>query len=315
MTINLTVENEGDRLDLWLSNHLTDISRSHLQKLIEQGNITLNNEVCTNKKIKVKIGDRLQIILPSPKPLELEAEPIPLDILYEDDALIIINKPAGLVVHPAPGHETGTLVHALLYHCSNLAGIGGIKRPGIVHRLDKDTTGAIVVAKTDFAHQNLQAQIKNKTAQREYLGIVYGVPKNKEEEEKNISKGIINLPIGRHPIDRKKMSVVTLEKRGRDAVTHWEIIERLGNYSLVQFRLETGRTHQIRVHSSYIGHPILGDPLYSSNRSLKVNLSGQALHAHKLTLTHPITSEIIEAIAPLPQEFTKLLNYLRQKNK
>ncbi|MDJ0728385.1 MAG: RluA family pseudouridine synthase [Crocosphaera sp.] len=313
MTINLTVENKGDRLDRWLSNHLTDISRSYLQKLIEQGNITLNNEVCTNKKIKVKIGDRLQILLPEPKPLELKPEAIPLDILYEDEQLIIINKSANLVVHPAPGHETGTLVHALLYHCSNLAGIGGVQRPGIVHRLDKDTTGAIVVAKTDFAHQNLQQQIKNKTAKREYLGIIYGILINKEDEN-NSNQGIINLPIGRHPVDRKKMAVVPIEKRGREAITHWEIIERLGNYSLVKFTLETGRTHQIRVHSSYFGNPIVGDPLYSANRSLKMNLSGQALHAHKLTLTHPITSEKIEAIAPLPDEFIKLLNYLRQKN-
>ncbi|MDJ0508213.1 MAG: RluA family pseudouridine synthase [Crocosphaera sp.] len=312
MTIEITVEKEGDRLDLWLSNYLKDFSRSRLQKLIEQGNITLNNEICTNKKIKVKIGDRLQINLPAPKPLELEPEAIPLDILYEDEQLIIINKPAGLVVHPAPGHETGTLVHALLYHCSNLAGIGGVQRPGIVHRLDKDTTGAIVVAKTDFAHQNLQEQIKNKTAKREYLGIIYGVINNKKYGNKNNNKGIINLPIGRHPVDRKKMAIVPIEKRGREAVTHWEIIERLGNYSLVKFRLETGRTHQIRVHSSYMGNPILGDPLYSSNRSLKMKLSGQALHAYQLTLTHPITLEKIEAIAPLPNEFTKLLNYLRK---
>ncbi len=312
MTINLTVENKGDRLDLWLSNHLENISRSHLQKLIEQGNITLNNQVCTNKKIKVKIGDRLQINLPDPQPLELQPEPIPLDILYEDEQLIIINKSANLVVHPAPGHATGTLVHALLYHCSNLAGIAGVQRPGIVHRLDKDTTGAIVVAKTDFAHQSLQEQIKNKTAKREYLGIIYGVLNNKKYEN-NSNPGIINLPIGRHPVDRKKMAVVPIEKRGREAVTYWEIIERLGNYSLVKFTLETGRTHQIRVHSSYFGNPIVGDPLYSNNRSLKINLSGQALHAHKLTLTHPITSEKIEAIAPLPDEFIKLLNYLRQK--
>ncbi|WP_035798241.1 RluA family pseudouridine synthase [Crocosphaera chwakensis] len=313
MIINLTVETQGDRLDVWLSNHLTDISRSYVQKLIEQGNIILNDEVCTNKKIKVKIGDRLQINLPNPKPLELKPEPIPLDILYEDEQLIIINKQANLVVHPAPGHETGTLVHALLYHCSNLAGIGGVQRPGIVHRLDKDTTGAIVVAKTDFAHQNLQAQIKNKTAKREYLGIIYGVLTNKECDYDN-NQGIINLPIGRHPIDRKKMAIVPTEKRGREAITHWEVVERLGNYSLVKFTLETGRTHQIRVHSSYLGNPIVGDPLYSANRSLKMKLSGQALHAYKLTLTHPITSEKIEAIAPLPHEFTKLLNYLRQKN-
>ncbi len=314
MIINLTVEIKGNRLDLWLSNHLTDISRSHVQKLIEQGNITLNNEICNNKKIKVKIGDRLQVNLPDPKPLELQPEPIPLDILYEDEQLIIINKQANLVVHPAPGHETGTLVHALLYHCSNLAGIGGVQRPGIVHRLDKDTTGAMVVAKTDFAHQNLQAQIKNKTAKREYLGVIYGVLTNKDNNNNNSNQGRINLPIGRHPVDRKKMAIIPVEKRGREAITYWKIVERLGNYSLVKFTLETGRTHQIRVHSSYFGNPIVGDPLYSNNRSLKIKLSGQALHAHKLTLNHPITSEKIEAIAPLPDEFTKLLNSLRQKN-
>lgn len=315
MTINITVEDQGDRLDRWLSENLSDLSRSHLQKLIEQGNITLNNEVCTNKKIKVKLGDNLQVFLPIPQTLELEPEAIPLDILYEDDSLIIINKPAGLVVHPAPGHETGTLVHGLLYHCSNLAGIGGVKRPGIVHRLDKDTTGAIVVAKTDFAHQHLQAQLKSKTARREYLGVVYGVPTNKLEDAENIAQGIINLPIGRNPTDRKKMAVVPIEKGGREAVTHWQVLERLGNYSLMEFRLETGRTHQIRVHSSYIGHPILGDPLYSSNHSIGVNLSGQALHAYQLTLEHPVTGEIIEAIAPLPSELTKLLTILRQKSK
>ncbi|MEM8780427.1 MAG: RluA family pseudouridine synthase [Cyanobacteria bacterium P01_G01_bin.49] len=315
MTIEITVEDEGDRLDRWLSQNLANISRSYLQKLIEQGNISLNNEVCKNKKIKVKSGDRLQIFIPSPQPLELRPEAIPLDILYEDGSLIIINKSAGLVVHPAPGHETGTLVHGLLYHCSNLAGIGGIKRPGIVHRLDKDTTGAIVVAKTNFAHQHLQAQIKNKTAKREYLGIVYGVPNNKQESGENLGSGTINLPIGRHPIDRKKMAVVPIEKGGREAVTHWQTLERLGNYTLVQFRLETGRTHQIRVHSSYIGHPVVGDPLYSSNRSFRVNLSGQALHAYQLSLEHPMTGKIIEAIAPLPTEFSKLLNALRHQMK
>ena len=312
MTIEITVKDKGDRIDRWLSQNLSELSRSHLQKLIEQGNVTLNDEICTNKKTPVKSGDRLQIILPPPQPLALQPEPIELDILYEDESLIIINKSAGLVVHPAPGHETGTLVHGLLYHCSNLAGIGGVKRPGIVHRLDKDTTGAMVVAKTEFAHQHLQAQIKQKTAKREYLGIVYGVPTNQESEE-NLDRGTINLPIGRHPIHRKKMAVVPVEKGGREAITHWRIKERLGNYTLVEFRLETGRTHQIRVHSSYVGHPIVGDPLYSSNRSLGVNLSGQALHAHKLSLNHPVTGEMIEAIAPLPSDFTKLLKVLRNK--
>lgn len=304
-TINLTVQQTSDRLDRWLSNQLADLSRSRLQKLIEEGNVQLNGRVCTSKKIKLTPGDCLEITIPRPEPLDLQAEDIPLDILYEDEHLIIINKPADLVVHPAPGHETGTLVHALLSHCDNLAGIGGVQRPGIVHRLDKDTTGAIIIAKNDYAHQHLQAQIKAKTARREYWGVVYGSYSDPE--------GKIDLPVGRHPVDRKKMAVVPPEKGGREAVTHWKIVERLGNYTLMEFLLETGRTHQIRVHCSHTGHPIVGDPLYSSGRSLKVNLSGQALHARKLTLQHPVSEKIIEAIAPLPAEFTKLLRLLRQR--
>ena len=300
------LKNKSDRLDRYLSQQLPDISRSRLQKLIEQGNVQLNGEVCREKKTQVFSGDRLNLSIPPAKPLGLQPEAIPLDILYEDDTIIIINKPAGLVVHPAPGHETGTLVNALLFHCKNLAGIGGVQRPGIVHRLDKDTTGALVVAKTDFAHQNLQAQIQAKTTQREYLAIIYGSPAT--------DSGIIAQPIGRHRVDRKKMAVVSLEKGGRTAVTHWQVLERLGNYTLMQFHLETGRTHQIRVHSSYIGHPIVGDPVYSSGRSLKVNLSGQALHARKLSLQHPISGEWIEAIAPPPNEFTKLLTVLRHRS-
>lgn len=232
-------------------------------------------------------------------------EKIPLDILYEDEHLIIVNKPAGMVVHPAPGHYTGTLVHALLYHCPTLAGIGGVERPGIVHRLDKDTTGAIVVAKSDLAHQNLQAQIKAKTARREYWGVVYGsFPE---------AAGKIDLPIGRHKSDRKKMAVIPVDKGGRQGVTYWKTLERIGNYSLIQFLLSTGRTHQIRVHCGHLGHPLLGDSTYSSNRSLKVNLSGQALHARQLSLLHPRSGELIEAIAPLPDEFTKLLQVLRNR--
>jgi 23S rRNA pseudouridine1911/1915/1917 synthase len=304
-TINLQVKDSGDRLDLYLCQQLPDLSRSRLQKLIEEGNIQLNGQICTAKKTTVREGDRLEIIIPPAQPLELQPEAIPLEILYEDDDLIIINKPAGLVVHPAPGHENGTLVNALLSHCPNLAGIGGIQRPGIVHRLDKDTTGALVIAKTDYAHQHLQKQLKAKTARREYLGVVYGVPAQES--------GTINLPIGRHKSDRKKMAVVAIEKGGREAITHWQILERLGNYTLMQFRLETGRTHQIRVHSTQIGHPIVGDPVYSSGRSVGVNLPGQALHAWKLTLEHPLSGEIIEAIAPLPPTFTKLLEVLRKR--
>lgn len=303
--IILEVKEGSDRLDKWLSEQRSDLSRSRLQKLIEQGNVKLNDQVCTAKKTIVHTGDRLQVFLPPSESLDLQPEAIPLDILYEDDSLIILNKPAGLVVHPAPGHATGTLVHALLFHCPDLIGIGGVQRPGIVHRLDKDTTGAIVVAKTDYVHQHLQQQMKTKTARREYLGIVYGVPASEQ--------GTINLPIGRHPIERKKMAVVPVEKGGREAITDWQILERLANYTLMQFRLMTGRTHQIRVHSTHMGHPIVGDPIYSSCRSLGVTLSGQVLHAQRLCLEHPVSGELIEAIAPLPTDFTKLLEILRNR--
>ena len=265
----------------------------------------MNNRVCVSKKAKIAAGDKIRVFIPEPSPLDLTPEPIPLDILYEDEHLIIVNKPAGMVVHPAPGHYTGTLVHALLHHCDTLAGIGGVERPGIVHRIDKDTTGAIVVAKSDRAHQNLQAQIRAKTARREYYGIVYG--------SFAATKGKIELPIGRHQSDRKKMAVIDRERGGREAITHWQTLERIGNYSLMQFLLETGRTHQIRVHCSHLGHPLLGDATYGSNRSLKVNLSGQALHARKLSFLHPISGKPIKAIAPLPIEFVKLLQVLRNR--
>ena len=298
---------QSQRLDRWLSEQLADISRSRLQKLIEDGRVRLNDRVCQTKKTKVVRGDRIKIEIPEPVKLDLTPENIPLDILFEDEHLIIVNKPAGMVVHPAPGHYTGTLVHALLYHCDTLAGIGGVERPGIVHRIDKDTTGAIVVAKSDFAHQDLQAQIKAKTARREYWGVVYGSFPS--------ATGKIDLPIGRHKSDRKKMAVVTVDRGGRKAVTYWQVLERIGNYSLMRFLLETGRTHQIRVHCTHQGHPLLGDATYSSNRSLKVNLSGQALHARQLSLVHPITKKTIDAIAPLPAEFEKLLDVLRRRDR
>ena len=301
----LQVLDKGKRIDLWLAENLTDISRSRVQKLISEEQIFVNGEVCTNKKTPLKLGDEVIINIPVPVSSELVPENIPLDILYEDEFLIIINKPANLVVHPAPGHPQGTLVNALLAHCPDLKGIGGVERPGIVHRLDKDTTGAIVVAKTETVLHHLQAQIKAKTAKREYLGVVYGCPRQQN--------GIIDLPIGRDLYDRKKMSIVPVEKGGKPAVTYWQIQERFGNYSLVHFRLETGRTHQIRVHISQLGHPIVGDSLYSSGHCVGVNLTGQALHAVRLTLTHPITGKIITATAPLPVELEKLLRVLRLK--
>lgn len=280
------------------------MSRSRIQQLIEQGNVKVNGQVCQSKKATVQTGDQIKITIPPAQPLDLKPQEIPLDILYEDEQLLILNKPAGLVVHPSAGHEDGTLVNALLAYCP-LAQIGGVQRPGIVHRLDKDTTGAITIAKTDLAYQSLQAQLKAKTAQREYLGIVYGSPRT--------DSGTIDQPIGRHPVDRQKNAIVPIEKGGRSAVTHWRVVERLGNYTLMHFQLETGRTHQIRVHSAYIGHPIVGDPVYSSGKSVGVNLPGQALHAWKLRLQHPVTGEWIEAQAPLPDVFAKLLEVLRRR--
>ncbi len=302
---NLHVETAGERLDRYLSQELPELSRSRIQQLIVEGNVQLNHQVCTTKKIPVKPGDRISIKIPEVTPLELQAQDIPLDILYEDDQLLILNKPAGLVVHPAPGHPDGTLVNALLAHCPHLPGIGGVQRPGIVHRLDKDTTGAIAIAKTDIAYHSLQAQLQAKTARRSYLGVVYGAPKTAD--------GMIDLPIGRHPQDRKKMAVVPIEKGGRSAITHWQVAERLGNYTLIHFQLETGRTHQIRVHSAQIGHPIVGDPVYGSGRSLGVNLPGQALHAWRLQLQHPVSHEWISVTATPPATFNTLVQILRRR--
>ncbi|HEY9657257.1 MAG TPA: RluA family pseudouridine synthase, partial [Allocoleopsis sp.] len=290
----------------YLADQLPDLSRARAQKLIEQGQVWLNGQPCTSKKAMVQPGDTIHLEIPAAEPLQLVAEAIPLDILYEDEQLIILNKPIGLVVHPAPGHADGTLVNALLAHCGdNLAGIGGVQRPGIVHRLDKDTSGAIAIAKTDQAHQQLQAQFKAKTARREYLAVVYGAPAQ--------PSGTIDAPIGRHLIDRKKMAVVPEEKGGRRAVTHWQVEERLGNYTLMRFQLETGRTHQIRVHSAHMGHPVVSDPVYGAGRSVGVNLTGQALHAYKLRLQHPVTQDWIEVTAEPPEEFVKLVEVLRRR--
>lgn len=301
----LQVETATIRLDRYLAEQLPDLSRSRLQKLIEAGQVWVNDQVCDSKKAEVSQGDRVRVVVPPARPLELQAEEMRLEILYEDEHLMILNKPAGLVVHPAPGHAEGTLVNALLAHCPDLVGIGGVQRPGIVHRLDKDTSGAIAIAKTDQAHQHLQAQFKAKTARRTYLAVVYGAPKQE--------RGTVDAPIGRHPGDRKKMAVVPEAKGGRRAITHWQVVEQLGNVTLVQFDLETGRTHQIRVHSAHIGHPVVGDPVYGSGRSVGVNLPGQALHAWKLRLQHPVTGEWIEAIAPPPAYFTRLVQILRQR--
>lgn len=311
--LELLVEEPGERLDAYLADQLEDISRSQLQKLIASGNVQLNGQRCESKKALLKLGDRLQLTLPDAAPLDdIEPEAIALDILYEDAHLLIINKPVDMVVHPSAGHTHGTLVNALLAHCqtpdggTSLSGIGGVQRPGIVHRLDKDTTGAIAVAKTNQAHIHLQAQFQAKTAKREYLGVVYGAPKTES--------GTVNAPLGRSSGDRKKQAVLPEAQGGRPALTHWRLQERLGNFSLLAFALETGRTHQIRVHAAHMGHPIVGDPDYSSGRSIGVKLPGQALHAFRLTLIHPSSGETIQVEAPPPAHLTKLIEVLRRRN-
>ncbi len=304
--LQLEAEASADRLDRYLAAQLSDLSRARLQKLIAEGWVQMNGVVCTSKKVGVELGDLIQIEIPEAVPIALEPEAIPLDILYEDDDLIIVNKPAGMVVHPSIGHYSGTLVNALLAHCGNtLPGINGVQRPGIVHRLDKDTTGAIVIAKTEAAMVSLQAQFKVKTARRTYLAIVQGVPKTET--------GTVDEPIGRHPIDRQKMAVVPVDRGGRRAITHWQVLERLGPHTLVQFDLETGRTHQIRVHAASLNWPVVGDQTYGKNTvKPKVKLPGQALHAWRLRLIHPTTGSEVEAIAPPPEPLLKLLAVLRK---
>lgn len=295
---------KSERIDRFLAHQFSDLSRSRIQTLIDQGYVTVNDVLCQNKKDLIKAGDRIELVTPDLTPLDLVAQEIPLDVLYEDEHLIVINKPAGMVVHPAAGHSDGTLVNALLAHCTELSGINGTQRPGIVHRLDKDTSGVMVVAKSDRAHQDLQAQIQAKTARREYFGIVRGTPKSES--------GTIDAAIARHKSDRKKMAVVA---DGRRAITHWQIQERLGNYTLIKFDLETGRTHQIRVHCAHMGWAIAGDPLYGHpNKETSQYLSGQALHAWRLTFKHPISEEIIVNTASLPENFEKLLALLRRKS-
>lgn len=301
--IEVPADLAGERIDRFLALQLADLSRSRIQTLIDEGYISVNDLPCGNKKDLIKAGDRICVNPPDAQPLDLVAQSIELDILYEDQELIVINKPAGMVVHPAAGHRDGTLVNALLAHCTELSGINGTQRPGIVHRLDKDTSGVIVVAKTDHAHQSLQGQIQAKTARREYLGIVRGVPKSET--------GTIDAAIARHKSDRKKMAIST---DGRRAVTHWQIQERLGNYTLVKFDLETGRTHQIRVHAAHMGWAIACDPVYGHpQKEFAQYLSGQALHAWRLTFVHPLSGQVIENTAPIPQGFAKLLAILRRR--
>lgn len=294
--IDLTCEKK--RLDVFLAEVQTDISRSFIQKLIEDHCVEVNG-VEGRSKYKLKIGDHIDLKIPDPSPLELTPENIPLKIVYEDESIIVIDKPAGMVVHPAPGHSRGTLVNALLYHCADLAGIGGVERPGIVHRLDKETSGLVVVAKTDAALQSLSQQFQDRSVKKEYLALVKGQVKTK--------RGMIDSPIGRHKISRTKMSLDP--EAGRAAQTEYELIQCFEGYSYLRLFPKTGRTHQIRVHLASIGYPILGDKLYGGAKSgsAKKLLARHALHAHQLQLRHPRSDKIMTFSSPLPEDMARYL--------
>ncbi|MGI6007999.1 MAG: RluA family pseudouridine synthase [Ruminococcus sp.] len=292
-------EQKGCRLDKMLAEYLEDVSRSYLQKLIKEGYVTVNDRK-EKSSFRLSPEDIVMVTLPDEEPPDILPEDIPLDILYEDQELLVVNKPKGMVVHPSAGHSSGTLVNALLYHCAGqLSGINGIQRPGIVHRIDKDTTGALVVCKTDRAHQSLSQQLKEHSITRRYRAIVLH---NLKEDT-----GTINAPIGRHPVDRKKMAVN--EKNGKKAVTHYRVLKRFGNYTYIECRLETGRTHQIRVHMAHIGHPLLGDEVYGPVKC-PFKLQGQCLHAMVLGFIHPVTGQYMEFTASLPTYFNQLLQKL-----
>lgn len=299
--IIIKAEYAGERIDSFLNENLEDLSRSYIQKLMKDGKILINGK-SVKSSYKVNIGDEIMVTVPEPEELSIEPEDIPLDILYEDEDILVVNKPKGMVVHPSPGHYSHTLVNAILYHCKGrLSGINGVIRPGIVHRIDMDTTGSLLICKNDQAHQILAEQLKEHCITRKYHAIVHG---NFKEE-----KGCVNAPIGRHPRDRKKMS--TKASNGRPAVTHYKVLERFGSFTYIECELETGRTHQIRVHMSSIGHPILGDTVYGPAKC-PFSLQGQTLHAKILGIHHPSTGEYMEFDAPLPQYFIELLERLRK---
>ena len=294
----------GQRLDRWLAGQAGAPSRSALQGLMEAGYVRRNGAPA-NKKDKLAAGDCITLTLPDPQPIEAQPQNIPLDIVYEDDHLLVVNKPKGMVVHPAPGNPDGTLVNALLYHCrGQLSGVGGAIRPGIVHRIDKDTSGLLVVAKDDLTHQGLSEQMAVHAIHRVYHAVVYG----------NIRQdaGTIEAPIGRDPRDRKRMAVTP--GQGKRACTHWQVLERFGRFTLLACRLETGRTHQIRVHMAHIGHPLAGDPVYGP-RSVIRELQGQCLHAKELGFRHPVTGQEMRFDSPLPAYFTTFLERLRKEHR
>ena len=293
-------EDRGKRLDAFLAEQLPEVTRSAAQRLIAQGMVLVEGRTAA-KSCKLTGEETVEVTLPEPEPTEAVAQDIPLDVVYEDQDVVVVNKPVGMVVHPAPGHPDGTLVNALLHHCGgSLSGIGGQLRPGIVHRIDRDTSGLIIAAKNDAAHQALAAQLQDHTLARTYEAVVVG---NLRED-----RGTVSAPIGRHHTDRKKMAVT--ERGGKEAVTHWEVLERFPGYTYVRCRLETGRTHQIRVHMAYLGHPLYGDTVYGAKKPAP-GMTGQCLHATGLRFVHPRTGEVVELSCPLNGEFAALLRKLR----
>lgn len=296
-TVRAEAEDAGTRADVFLAAKL-GVSRSNMQKLLEDGRVKRGEKII-KANYKVRAGEMFVVDIPEPEPIEAVPENIPLDIIYEDEDVVVLNKARGMVVHPAPGNYTGTLVNALLYHCSNLSGINSAIRPGIVHRLDKDTSGIMIVAKNDAAHISLSQQIQSKTAVRTYLAVVRGNIKT--------DSGTIETQIARDKTDRKKMAVV--KEGGRDAITDYEVLERFGKYTLVRCKLRTGRTHQIRVHMEYLGYPLVGDPKYSPMKT-PFGIKGQALHSHTLEFTHPRTGERMKFEAPLPEDMHKIITRL-----
>lgn len=314
-------DHSGKRLDLFVAERLPDLSRSHVQKLISDGHVTVNSTP-QRPSYKVQRGDRVAVTIPPPEKTDIGAENIPLDIVFEDSEIIVINKAKGMTVHPAPGSQTGTLVNAILAHSDDLSGVGGVERPGIVHRLDKDTSGLLVVAKTDQAHSALQEQIQKRTAERRYIAIVWG--------ETRFNEAVVEAPIGRHPTDRQKMAVIkdTGRYTAREAVTHLRVLERFSGFTLLEARLDTGRTHQIRVHCAFIGHPVVGDPTYGGTKRsipssygklgqqelsrLVDGLQGQALHAFALSFDHPGTGRRLSFEAPMPRDMAALIDWLKR---
>lgn len=302
IVFDILPEMEDERVDKCISNYMENLSRSYIQKIIKDGNVFVNDTVI-KANYRVRVDDRIRFTIPDSVEPDIPAQNIPLDILYEDEDILIVNKPKNMVVHPAPGHYEGTLVNAVMFHCKGrLSGINGVMRPGIVHRIDKDTTGSVIICKNDESHNAIAAQLKTHDITRKYRAIVFGNMKD--------DTGTVDAPIGRHPNDRKKMAVN--EKNGKRAVTHYRVLERFGKYTYIECRLETGRTHQIRVHMASIGHPLLGDSVYSG-RKAPFHLEGQVLHAMTLGFIHPGNGEYVEFEAPLPEYFEKLLSVLRNE--